>query len=137
MAYYRKTIYYMLLIILSIALSTFEGESAHVYVSIGSFIAEGNAERFIERLEKAGFKTFTEKVMVKNKEFTRVTLLQDFGSYKKARRAIRKLMKNPIIRKSGLKGPWIRPGDPQNISRTKISPSLKSAPVFITPENYK
>ncbi len=74
--------------------------------------------------------------MVKNKEFTRVTLLQDFGTYKKARRAIRKLMKNPLIRKSGLKRPWIRPGHPQNISRTKISPFLKSAPVFITPENY-
>lgn len=137
MIYFRKIFDYLLIIILLFSLYAIEGDGAHVYVSVGSFVVEGNANRFIERLEKAGFKTFTEKVVVKNKEFTRVTLLQDFGTYKKARRAIRKLMKNPIIRSSGLKRPWIRPGDPQNISRTKIAPALKSAPVYITPENYK
>ncbi|MCX7677595.1 MAG: SPOR domain-containing protein [Spirochaetes bacterium] len=113
-----------------------EGDTAHVYISIGSFIVEGNAERFVERLEKAGFKTFTEKVVVKNKEFTRVTLLKDYGTYRNARRAIPKLMRNPIIRQSGLKRPWIRPGDPQQLSRTKISPSKKLEPIFIKPENY-
>ncbi len=61
MAYYRKAIYYILLIILSIAVSTFEGESAHVYVSIGSFIVEGNAKRFIERLERPDLKPSPKK----------------------------------------------------------------------------
>lgn len=126
-----------LLFIIVFLLFNIKGETAHVYVSIGSFLVEGNATRFIERLEKAGFKTFTEKVIVKNKEFTRVTLLKDYVTYKKARKAIRKLMRNPIIRKSGLKRAWIRPGDPQQLSRTKISPLLKTPPVYIKPELYK
>ncbi len=129
----KPSIKYFLSALALVLVFSLSGEGAHVYVSVGSFLVEGTAEKYVEQLEKAGLKTFTELVTVGGKNFTRVTLLKDYGTPAKARKAFAALKKNKVIRESRLRRPWIRAGNPAAYSR---GASLKTAPVVVRPDQY-
>jgi len=129
----RKGIGSALVLLLLLALP---GEGAHVYVSVGSFLVEGRADRYIKRLEKRGMKTFTESVTVRGKSFTRVTLARDYGTRRRAKKAIRYLRKDRVIRRYGGARPWIREGVPNLFFRGKMFSPVKTPPVYIKPEHY-
>lgn len=116
--------------------------SPGVYLSIGSVHERAAAERCVKLLEKAGMKTWTKRVSIGDRVFTRITILKDYGTIPNAEKALAELKNNLLVKELGFATPWIFIGDPKATPRRKKitlpkGTPRKDTPVSITPPERK